>query len=36
MSAAANIPVNEKRREELPIYKDPRYIKLVKGYKYKV
>ena len=35
MSTVA-MPVNERPREELPIYKDPRYIKLVKSYKCKV
>lgn len=31
-----SVPVNERPREELPIYKDPRYLRLIKNYKYKI
>ena len=33
--STASIPLNERPREELPIYKDSRYLKLVKKYKCK-
>ena len=33
--SSVEMPVNKRQREELPISKDPRYIKLVKGYKCK-
>ena len=33
VSGVLKIPVNESRREELPIYKDSRYLRLVKKYK---
>ena len=34
--SGVSIPVSDKKREDLPIYKDPRYLKLVKNYKYKM